>query len=739
MSAEGKNILIKFSKRWQLMLGLEVLLYALSTSLLVYLLSYNILWSLIAMFLIGVVALVIVKPWKPNINSSSSFLDVQIDTLEYSTSLLLQPWNNHSSLAKLQQIKISNKLQEIVKKVNPPNRLKRSSIMAVLIIGLGFVLNQFGVLNSFNKNNIPKTDSNPIIFKPNDSISKQHTKPELKEQWLTINYPDYTNIPVQRVSKMDVKALEGSRLTWELKFDNNISNVIMQSMGTNYPMRLTNDSYSKNTMLSNSGFYNFKFEDLQGNSYSSDLYAIEVFKDAAPNIKLQGLNQFTSFDFDETKQISFTTNIIDDFGVADAYIIATVSKGSGESVKFREEKLNFDGTFKKGQKNISLSKNIDLDNMNMEPGDELYFYVETQDYKAPRPNISRTETYFAVIRDTTSYEFSVEGTLGVDRMPDYFRSQRQLIIDTEKLIKKRKTLSNEDFNFTSNELGFDQKALRIKYGAFMGEESEIAIANQENAEAAQHELEHDPNDPLAGYKHDHDSENEHNLVEDKSKKKDANNLLDEFMHNHDDPEKATLFEESLRTKLRKALNEMWDAELYLRLYEPKNSLPFQYKALEYIQDIKNSARIYVHRIGFDPPPIKEDKRLTGKLEEVKSFRKNDAIAKEELLEYIRLSIVKLETLKTNELLFVDKDVDIFEKAGKELAALAIESPGKYLKTLQKLRWIIDGTQRNIQTFIEAQKGLLLAIPNPGVNPSKRASSVNEINQLLLKELDIYDR
>ena len=25
---------------------------------------------------------------------------------------------------------------------------------------------------------------------------------------------------------------------------------------------------------------------------------------------------------------------------------------------------------------------------------------------------------------------------------------------------------------------------------------------------------------------------------------------------------------------------------------------------ELIQEIKNSARIYVHRIGFDPPPIK---------------------------------------------------------------------------------------------------------------------------------------
>ena len=88
---------------------------------------------------------------------------------------------------------------------------------------------------------------------------------------------------------------------------------------------------------------------------------------------------------------------------------------------------------------MSLSKKLDLDNMKMKPGDELYFYVEASDLKTPVPNISRSETYFAVIRDTITYEFSVEGTLGVDRMPDYFRSQRQLIIDTEELISKRKT------------------------------------------------------------------------------------------------------------------------------------------------------------------------------------------------------------------------------------------------------------------------------------------------------------
>ena len=35
------------------------------------------------------------------------------------------------------------------------------------------------------------------------------------------------------------------------------------------------------------------------------------------------------------------------------------------------------------------------------------------------------------IKDTTSTQFAVEGTMGVDLMPEYFRSQRQIIIDTE--------------------------------------------------------------------------------------------------------------------------------------------------------------------------------------------------------------------------------------------------------------------------------------------------------------------
>ena len=341
---------------------------------------------------------------------------------------------------------------------------------------------------------------------------------------------------------------------------------------------------------------------------------------------MKNLKQFTSFDHNDAKIVQLNTEITDDYGITDAFIIATVSKGSGESVKFREEKLSFNSDVNSGSRSLVLNKRIDLDAMKMEPGDELYFYIEAKDNKTPKANRSRSETYFAIIKDTTSNSFGVEGTLGVDLMPDYFRSQRQLIIDTEKLIADKPNITSETFKFRSNELGYDQKALRLKYGEFMGVENEEATGggiNQESlesfeAEEDDHDHEdhdhEDEQDPLEEYTHDHDGDNEHNLVveddhdHDHGDEDDADDPLAEYTHNHQNAEMATLFEESLRSKLMRAMNEMWDAELYLRLYQPEASLPYQYRALKLIQEIKNAARIYVHRIGFDPPPIKEDKR-----------------------------------------------------------------------------------------------------------------------------------
>ena len=738
MSTQGKNIVSKFLKRWQLLSGLEIILYALGISVLIYFVTQNLVIALAAFVLSGAIASLFLKPWKLNLKSTSSYLDSKIQSVEYSTGLLLSPWEEHSNLAKLQQIKISKELGQSIKKITPPNQIVKSSIVAFLLLLLGFTFHQFKWIEYF-KNPIEKTTpENALIFRTKDSSNLKITPPKIQEQWVTISYPKYTNVKSYTTLKMDLNILEGSQVFWKLKFDSKIDNVLMESMNNDYPMELKDGFYRKNKVLNTSGFYNFKFSDTLNHVYVSDLYGIDLFKDKSPEIKIQNLKQFTSFNFDEEKIIQFKNLITDDFGISEAYIIATVSKGTGESVKFREEKIPFDTPITKGGKMLTLSKEIDLDKLKMEPGDELYFYVEASDFKTPKQNVSRSETYFAVIKDTTSYEFGVEGNLGVNRMPDYFRSQRQLIIDTEKLIEEKPQLSNEDFKFRSNELGYDQKALRLKYGEFMGVETESGL-DIEQEESPEHEEDDDSDDPLAEYTHDHDGDNEHNLVDTESEDKSSKNPLQEFIHDHGDPEMATLFEESLKVKMHKAMAEMWDAELYLRIYEPEKSLPYQYKALQLIQDIKNHARIYVHRIGFDPPPIKEEKRLTGKqLDKVTSFRKTETIEREDVFENIKLTVTKLGELIDSEKMISKKDQELFEKAALELSALAIEFPTQHLKTLQLLKRIIEGIDTSVDTLRNLQRGLIASLPKTDANPNKVNGYIHEIDKLLLKELTVND-
>ncbi|WP_037315064.1 hypothetical protein [Salegentibacter sp. Hel_I_6] len=740
MSKTGKDILIRFQTRWQLLLWLEVFLYAIGGAVFTWFFSFNLLISIFTFGIVFIVAAFLKRPWEIDLQEVSSFIDRKSKKLEYSSGLLLKPTEELSGLAKLQQQKIAKEVEAESKQIQPEHKLGTAAITSVVIISIGFFMFYFGLTENYFSKETAIPEEEIIVFRPTDSTTLKSKAPVLEDQQLTINYPGYTGLSNSTSSKMDIKAVEGSRVTWKLGFEGAVDSVSLESMGRRRPMKNNNGVYTGTSVLENSGFYNFRFTDTAGASYVSDLYAIEVTKDKAPVIILEGLKQFNSFNYDDEKRINFSASITDDFGLANAHIIATVSRGTGESVKFREEKLSFDNAVESGNKSLNLTKNIDLDKMEMEPGDELYFYVEASDLKQPKANITRSETHFAVIKDTIDYGPGVDGGLGVDLMPDYFRSQRQLIIDTEKLISERGKLSKEEFNKTSNDLGFDQKALRLKYGQFMGDEAEGGM--ETGGETSGDDHDHDE-DPLADYTHDHDGDNEHNLIEDDGhdhgkESEEGEDPLADYLHNHSDPESSTLFTDNLKAMLRQALNIMWDAELHLRLYEPEKSMPFQYEALELIQEIKNSARIYVHRIGFDPPPIKEDKRLTGELDEVGNYRKNEELEEKDDFIFMRTSVLRLEKLKESNSNITETDRELFEKAGNELAEKAIAEPGRYLKVLQDLKRLSEEQQIGKEIIIETQKGLLQALPKAKSEPQKRTGFSGKINDLLLKELELNE-
>ena len=113
--------------------------------------------------------------------------------------------------------------------------------------------------------------------------------------------------------------------------------------------------YSYSKRFFENGFYQIGWVDEQNKNITSAFYRLEVVEDRAPTIEILNPPQFLDVSFDDDLRIQVSSLLQDDWGMRDAYIVATVSKGSGESVKFREEKLLFDKPASLSGKNIEAS------------------------------------------------------------------------------------------------------------------------------------------------------------------------------------------------------------------------------------------------------------------------------------------------------------------------------------------------------------------------------------------------
>lgn len=474
---------------------------------------------------------------------------------------------------------------------------------------------------------VPKLDfseKNGLKGQDNTLISTEETAqiPIFVSAELSITPPSYTGLTITNSKNMNASAISGSIFKWRLAFSSsqNLSVKLSNNRGEEISLKKIGEKFEYSDQLISSGLYAFKAFWHDSLVYQSDYYRLEAIPDLAPKIEPSSKELYKLHFLKDPKNIQISAKISDDFLVNQAFIVATLARGSGENVKFREVKFPI---VQANFKQANISKNIDLKALNFAPGDELYYYWAAFDNKQPTPNYTKSDTYFIVYKDTSQTEEADLATMAMNIMPEYFRSQRQIIIDTEKLIAKRKKLGKEDFNSSSNEIGFDQKALRLRYGQYLGEEEESSIGG---VNALPSDVETD-GDMLKGFRHDHDegegdhedgekhNEHEHQHGAENSNESDpVASLLADYIHSHDDGEANTYYEQSTRSLLKMALEQMWQSELHLRMYEPEKAIPFEKKALEYLKSAQQKARTFVKKTSFDPPPIKEkEKRMTGEL------------------------------------------------------------------------------------------------------------------------------
>ncbi|NOT73941.1 MAG: hypothetical protein HOP08_03365 [Cyclobacteriaceae bacterium] len=739
MSSEPGFNLGRLKTRYVLLRSVEILLLTMATILLTKAVAglvvqesiYLYAISILAGIVVGIIRGVHYHLFSLNTGFFISYLNKNYPQLKESADLLLSNDSELTGLQRLQKVQTQQQFHQLYPEIKLPNHIAQAFGIFAACGVIYILLSSFAAAPGEKVLVKEKT-----IEAEKESIVNDTTTADLRSLSISITPPSYTQVKSFVAHGSNISFPEGSKVTWQAIFTNDVTAAsIIFSGNDSTDLVKTSDRYSISRSMTESGFYQLQWR-YKNKTHRSDYFRIEVIKDEPPKVSITNLEQFTKLRFTDNLKVGVNSSLSDDYGLTDGHIIATVSKGSGESVKFREEKLLFTNPQRINGKNVQASLTLDLLKLGLEPGDELYFYVQAFDNKVPEANHHRTETFFIALQDTTQEIAMMDDGLGVDLLPEYFRSQRQIIIDTEKLLKDRKKISKQEFNSTSNELGYDQKALRLRYGQFMGEEADSGIGTEAAAEAveeSEHEGEEKDKDVMKQYGHQHDTENEHNLVE--PKKEDP---MKAFMHQHDNSEEATFLFQSVKAKLKAALAIMWDAELHLRLFDPAKSLPYQYKALNLLKEISNDSRVYVHRSGFDPPPLKEEKRLTADLTEVRT--NTNRYASDVKIKYpaIRQALIMTEKLlQGNATILSEEQKNRFMAAGQELAMEAIEQPS-YLGTLTLLKSLVDDkvkAENMSKTLLQVRKTLWRAIPASSASPAGIQNPMHMLDEKFLKSLE----
>lgn len=428
--------------------------------------------------------------------------------------------------------------------------------------------------------------------------------PRLVGQQLRIVPPAYTRQTARDEARLDTRAPAGSRLTWTLRFaPQPAAAELVFHQGRRIALTRDGDLWTGSMTLDQSVLYRVLPQGAPAQP-APRLHRIDAIADRPPQITVLAPDRGLSLLAPGQRRWPLSFEVKDDHGVAaQAQLRVTLAQGSGENIQFRERTRVVAGKGAATARRFDIA--LDLAEAGFAVGDDLIVQLTVADNRQPRPQSARSPGL--ILRwpaDAGNESGALEGMVK-KVLPAYFRSQRQIILDAEALQKDKRRLATDRFLRRSDEIGVDQRILRLRYGQFLGEEAEGEPEPPPTNDAE--ETHHDDDG------HDHgDTASAPASAEAPQGMGREQDVLAEYGHTHDHAEAATLLDPETRATLKQALDQMWQSELHLRQGRPDQALPFAYKALGYIKEVQQASRIYLARVGPELPSIDESRRLTGK-------------------------------------------------------------------------------------------------------------------------------
>ncbi len=593
----------------------------------------------------------LVAPWTIDADKLTRHLDRLHPELEESSALWLRAPDSLSLVEKLQLMRLDRGFAKIPQSTQspaaPPAGALRFAgrwfaIGAVAAVLAGFWASANPGVRLENENSAKRAISTPpqIATPPTAAVP-----PRIDRAELLVVPPAYTQHAERTLEGLNAEVEEGSNVSWRVRVSGDVRDVTLRfgDQGRDLlPLQALGDGrFEARRAIPESTLYALSASLPDGGTWNpSEIYLLKVIKDRPPTLRFVDPSVSRTevrppAAASDRPRVQVRVAGTDDYGLVEAHLVATVAKGTGEAVKFREQIIEFDSpTGDTGpQTNREFSKTLDLSELGMEPGDELYFHVAARDNREPNSNQVRSETRFVLLKGPDDKAASPGvGVSGLNLVPPYFRSQRQLIIDTEKLIADRPTLSDVEFRQRSNDLGIDQQLLRLRYGQFLGEElEEGAGAHAETEAAVPTNSAGVPLDMM--HQHDRGPEGADVMAAREAPPEKPSRgvpptpaeIIEPYVDQHDSQDEATFHDYATKNSLRSALAAMWESEGFLRTTRPAEALPAENRALEILKALQQSARAYVQHVGFEPAPLKiSERRLQGDVSKVPRLARAEA-------------------------------------------------------------------------------------------------------------------
>ncbi|MBA2733019.1 MAG: hypothetical protein H0U54_09040, partial [Acidobacteria bacterium] len=400
--------------------------------------------------------------------------------------------------------------------------------------------------------------------------------------------PAYSGMSVEEISTdAPIRVLNGSQIEVVMQASGVVEGASLSFNGSINQMRsLGAGGFSGAFTANTSGAFEARVRADEGTTPAPIVRAVEVYTDATPEARVIEPASDQLLRSVPNAPIGVRWTARDDLGLAGVALKYIKSRGEGDAAKFSNGEVGIGQISRASGHEWQGAASLDLQRLDMQPGDTLVFWIEARDRNASANNTGRSASLAIAIAGQELAKLNLS-----DLMPNeigrFLLSQRAIIMHTEKLHSERARLAKAELSKRANDIAAEQREFKNSFNEYIHVEGEGSDEGTGGAGASS-------------------IEEQVQAAEDERT----------APHFHGIPEPPAAAPTSVK-EMTYAIRAMWDAEDALANADTTEALKFEREALVRLKRAQSATR-YVPPIVAQSKPVDLKRRYAGELDEIKT-------------------------------------------------------------------------------------------------------------------------